>query len=90
MRAVAPRVGMPEVTIAANQDEYLELTGAVVTYEDGSVGVVTRWRLSEVEKFAIARGEDLYLTLLTGGGPMQPVCLEVGPPSWAIEREPPT
>lgn len=89
MRAVAPRVGCEEVTLAAEQEDYHEITAAVVRYEDGSVGMLTRWRLTELEKYAVFRGDDLYLTVLTNGRPVQPVMLEVGPPAWASTRLPP-
>jgi len=87
MRPVAPRVGCPEVTMAEDQHEYMPVTVAVVTYEDGDQAVMTRWRLDDDERAKIAAGEDLYLTLLTFGQPMQPITLEVGPPAWARPTE---
>lgn len=84
-RTVAPRVGCPEEMMAQNQEEYLTCCVAIVTYEDGAKGVMTRWRLSVEEQQKIADGADLYLTLFTFGGPMQPVMLEVGHPEWATE-----
>lgn len=83
MRTVAPRVGLPEIMLAEEQHEYLPCTAAVVTYDDGSVGLMTRWRLDDGERAKIAAGEDLYLSLLTFGRPMQPITLEVGRPEWA-------
>lgn len=80
MRAVAPRIGYPEVTLAEEQEEYFALTAAKVPYDDGSIGVVTRWRLSSEEREKVARGEDLYLVLMTGDGRPQPVLLSVGDP----------
>ncbi|MDI7267494.1 MAG: hypothetical protein QME96_05825 [Myxococcota bacterium] len=87
MRTVAPRVGFPEIMLAENQPEYLTTCAAVITYDDGSVGVMTRWRLTDEERQRIAAGEDLYLTLLTFGRPMQPIMLEVGHPKWAPEED---
>lgn len=84
MRPVAPRVGLPEVTLAEEQAEYAPVTVAVVTYEDGTQGLMTRWRPTEDERALIAAGADLYLTLLTFGRPMQPIHLKVGRPEWAL------
>lgn len=83
MRPVAPRVGLPEITIAEEQVEYLPLTGVPVEYEDGTRGILTRWRFTPAERSAIAAGADLYLTQLTFGRPMQPLAPTVGPPEWA-------
>ena len=83
MRPVAPRVGLPEITIAENQLEYATLTGAPVTYEDGTLGMLTRWTFTPEERAAIAAGDDLFLELFTFGGPMQPVALSIGLPKWA-------
>ena len=82
MRQVAPRTGAPEITIAEEQAEYQPITVAPYRFTDGSSGLLSRWRLSDDERAAIAAGEDLYLFLLTFGTPMQPVQLTVGPPEW--------
>lgn len=79
MRMVAPRTGAPEITIAEDQHEYMPLTVAQYRFSDGSIGVLSRWRLNEYERAAIANGEDLYICMLTGGGPMQPIAPQVGP-----------
>lgn len=79
MRAVAPRIGALEVTLAEEQHTYLPITAAVLQGPLG-VEVVTRWRLSEEERAAVARGDDLYIRLLTFGQPMQPVAPVIG---WA-------
>lgn len=80
MRPVSPDIGCPEVSLAQGQPEYFELTAAVVPYADGTVGVVTRWRLDPEELEKLARGSDLYLVLLTADGRPQPVLLSVGAP----------
>ena len=85
-RAVAPRVGCPEETIAEEQHEYMPLTVALVEYNDGATGLMTRWRFSDVERDKIAAGEDLYLSILTFGQAMQPIALIVGRPDWAPEE----
>ncbi len=87
-RAVAPRVGCPEETLAEEQAEYLPLTVAFVEYADGTRGTMTRWRLDDAERAKLADGADLYLTLLTFGQPMQPIQLIIGRPDWAPDEEP--
>lgn len=86
-RPVAPRVGCPEVMLAEEQAEYLTCCVALVEYADGTTGTMTRWRLDDAERAKLAAGEDLYLSLLTFGQPMQPVTLIVGRPDWAPEEE---
>jgi len=89
MRPVAPRTGEPEVTIAEEQHEYLPITAAVrdrvVNLENGGRvrvrSLVTRWTLTPEERQQVSAGADVYVELLTGGRPMQPVAvgLEPGP-----------
>lgn len=85
VRAVAPRLGLPEVMMAEEQEEYMTLCVSPIQYEDGSSGVITRWRLDDEDRRRIAAGEDIFLTLLTFGHPMPPVAIQVGPP-WAIDE----
>lgn len=82
MRMVSPDIGLPEVTLAQDQHEYIELTASVLHFNDGSQGLLTRWRLSEEEKQRLVDGEDLFVTLLTFGQPMQPVHISVGRPDY--------
>jgi len=83
VRAVAPRVGLPEVTLAEEQPDYLPLTVAVWKDPAGQVGVLTRWRPSREDLVRLAAGEDLYISLLTFGQPMQPMVVQVGAEGWA-------
>lgn len=86
---MAPRIpGVHEEMLAQDQDEYLTVCVGLIPYVDGAIGAVTRWRLTDEEKQRIMEGEDLYLNLLTQGGGMQPVRLEVGPvpDDWHIKR----
>lgn len=82
MRPVAPRVGLPEITLAEDQHEYLTLTAAVIADETGQTGVLTRWRLDDVERAAIAAGADVFVSLLTFGGAVQPMQITVDTPTW--------
>lgn len=87
MRPVSPRVGFPEVMVAEDQPEYFPLAAALIRYEDGTRAHLTRWTFSDEDRAKIAAGEDLYLVQLTAGGPMTPVSLEVGRPTWAAGEE---
>lgn len=78
-----------EVDWAKDQPEYNTLT-AITYRENPQVPVTSRWSFSESERAAIADGADLYLTLLTFGGPLQPVMLQVFTPpeaNWNIPRQ---
>ena len=81
MRSVAPRTGAPEVTIAEDQHEYKTLVGA--KYDDPPA-MLTRWRLDDGERARIASGEDLYIGVLTFGGPFPPLNVQVGPDGWQV------
>lgn len=41
--------------------------------------VITRWTLTDAERAAILRGDDVYLTVWTFNQAVQPVRLDVGP-----------
>jgi hypothetical protein len=78
-----------EVEWAKTQPEY-ETLPALTFRENPQVPVTSRWRFSEYERKAIADGADLYLTALTFGGPLQPVCLQVfsaSEASWNLPRQ---
>lgn len=77
MNAIAPNLPDSEaVTFAKDQPEYQPLPAAIVMREEGKA-VVTRWQFTDEERAAIASGADLYLELLTFGGPLQPVRMYV-------------
>src|SRR3954464_6145761 len=85
MRMICPQVDAPTVTIARDQEEYLELTGALVDNPEYGTPVgrshntiLLAFRPSDDERKRLAAGDDLYVALLTGGGPMQPILLRVG------------
>lgn len=71
-----------EVEWAKNQPEYNTLP-ALTYRENPQVPVTSRWQFSERERKLISEGADLYLTALTFGGPLQPVCLQVLTPNEA-------
>jgi len=86
MDIVDPRIdpslvpaGSKPTIFAKDQPWYRQLPS--IRTPDGQV--ITRWRLSDVERRAILKGEDLYLTISTFNAPLQPVLLTVGPVNWA-------
>ena len=72
---VAPGSAEAEVTYAKDQQEYLPLP--TLRLDTPQVPVISRWRLTEDERKAIAEGADVVLTLWTFGNPLQPILLEV-------------
>jgi hypothetical protein len=93
MRMIRPKLKTKQISIAEDQQEYKPVTGALVRnplYEatpkmvgDVPLGepfntVVMAYVPSDIERIQIARGEPIYLHLLTFGGPLQPHILSVG------------
>lgn len=64
-----------EVVLAENQPEFQPLTVAVV--HKMTVPVVSRWRPTAEELELLVQGADVMLTVITGGGGMQPVNLQI-------------
>jgi hypothetical protein len=72
--------GSRAVVIAEHQtNDYRELPS--IRTPDGQV--ITRWTLSDEERLAIVRGEDIYITLLSYG-PINPLFATVGPVNWRL------
>lgn len=46
--------------------------------------VITRWTLSDVERAAIVRGEDIFVTLLSDGA-INPLFVTIGPVDWTVD-----
>lgn len=61
------------VEIAKDQPQYQTLPALV--YNDGKI--LTEWKLTEDEREAILRGENIRLWIWTFGRPLQPIALEV-------------
>ena len=79
MNAVAlqiPGHERDEIVIARDQPEYIPLPALHIVIGN-SFGLLTRWRPSDEERAALASGADVWLEMLTGGEPMQPVRLSV-------------
>lgn len=65
MRPIAPKFRddvdwIREACFAENQPQYLPVYAAIVTHEDGSKSVYTRWTFTDEERARIAAGEDIY------------------------------
>jgi hypothetical protein len=75
--ADAPHLQVREVLYAEKQPPYKPLPTLV---EDGG-RVISRWKLEPNDLLLIQNGVDIYLTLYTFGGPLQPIMMTVGPPA---------
>jgi len=47
--------------------------------------VITRWALSDAERAAIVRGEDIFVTIVSFAGPINPLAVSIGPCDWTID-----
>jgi hypothetical protein len=60
-----------EVVFAKDQPQYLQLPALKSTRPDGRI--LTRWKLTDEERAAVASGADLFLEVSTFGQPLQPL-----------------
>lgn len=90
MQIVDPCVPLPllpggstaEVINGPRGDEYQDLPSIRTPHGQ----VITRWALSDAERAAIVRGEDIYVTLLAWGV-INPFFVTVGPVDWSRTDE---
>lgn len=94
MRAIRPKLKARQVTVAEEQEEFKPVTVALVTNRlypcppDREFNtVVLAYRPSDEERRRIAEGEDIYLSLLTFGAPMQGVLMNVGEKETAAQYD---
>lgn len=94
---IRPKLEAVQLTIAEEQEEYKSVTAAVVQHPDypgvrvrlpdGQVAqynsIVLAFRPTDEERAKLVAGEDLYVSLLTFGKPMQGIILTVGPQEFA-------
>ncbi len=73
--------GSRAVVIAEHQAEYRDLPS--VRTPDGQI--ITRWTLSDEERAAIVRGEDVFVTILSHGA-INPLFVTIGPVNWAASE----
>jgi hypothetical protein len=79
--SLVPNGSRAQVINGPRGDEYQDLPS--IRTPNGYV--ITRWSLSEEERAAITRGEDIYVTLLSGGA-INPFFVTVGPVDWTTVR----
>ena len=72
----------PQLITSTDQQHATDLPAAITP--DGHV--VSRWRLTDEERTAILAGADLYVFMVTGGRPVQPISLVVGPEVRLFDR----
>jgi hypothetical protein len=90
MRAIAPRTGAAEMTIAEEQEEYLPITIALYWSDTpGAKIFLTRWQPSAEERAAIAAGEDIYVGQMIfpdekGRELMTPMMVQCGPQGFTV------
>lgn len=65
----------PTLVTSSDQQSAYDLPAAVTPQGE----LVSRWRLTDAERRVIAAGADLYVFMQTGGRPVQPISLVVGP-----------
>lgn len=61
-------------------EQWIDLLAHLRTLEarTNAVPVLSRWTLTAEQRQAVANGADIYLELLTFGGPLQPIRMAVG------------
>ena len=64
-----------EVVYAKDQPEYIPLRTLKGKTQDGRV--MSRWGFTPAQRKAVAEGADVFLTLLTFPGPLQPITMAV-------------
>lgn len=86
MRAIAPRTGADEVTVAEEQEEYKPITAGVYSLGEFGHGLLLRFTFTQEERAKLAAGEDVYfMQAYPQGGPMTPVAARVGPGDWLVQ-----
>lgn len=83
MKMTRPKVtGAEQVTIAEEQEEYLPIVAARVrmrvTPMSTAAGLLFAFEPTKDERERIYNGEDIYISLVTFGEPMQPIMVMCG------------
>jgi len=69
------------MVLAKDQPQYLPLPPvALVRYEDGSISMISRYRLTVRERLRLFISGSLWCEQLTFGNPLQPQLLQVDEP----------
>jgi hypothetical protein len=74
-KPVIPGLESFEVVYAKDQPEYIPLRTLRSRTDEGKV--MSRWSPTAEQRKAVMQGADIYLTLLTFQGPLQPITLAV-------------
>lgn len=77
--SLVPNGSKARVVNGPRGDEYRDLPS--IHTPDGQI--ITRWTLTDDERAAIVRGEDIYVTLLSSGL-INPFFVTVGPVNWTV------
>jgi len=80
---VAPGFESLETVYAKDQPEYIPLR--TLASHDAVRRVVSRWSPTLEQRQEIADGKDVFLTLLTFSGPLQPIQMFIGDDSDSAE-----
>lgn len=75
-RPVVDGLEKHEVVFAKDQPQYVPLRCLRGARPDGEV--MSRWSLTLEQRKAVAEGADIFLSLLTFNGPLQPIIMAVG------------
>jgi hypothetical protein len=78
--ALVPAGSKAQVINGPKGDEYVDLPA--IRTPNGYV--ITRWSLTDAERAAIVRGEDIFVTLLSRGS-INPMFVTVGPVDWKVQ-----
>jgi hypothetical protein len=77
--SLVPDGSQAQVINGPRGDEYRDLPS--IQTPDGQI--ITRWALSDAERAAIVRGDDVYVTLISDGT-INPFFVTVGPVNWRV------
>jgi hypothetical protein len=75
-RAVVDGLEKFERVFARDQPEYIPLRALRSNTHDGRV--MSRWTLTPQQRRDVTNGADIFLTLMTFNGPLQPITIAIG------------
>lgn len=74
-----------ETVVAKDQEQYNPLPSIIVPGSEGEV--LSRWEMSDEEKILLLSGGHVYLSIMTFGGPLQPILLRIATPDMIIDEK---
>lgn len=72
-----------QAEFAKDQEEYITMPAAIIPYSDNSVGIITRYQLSFIERLRVLFTGNLWMELMTAGSP-QPQRLIANEPTFKM------